>query len=174
MTERTRIWIVRPRRNWWNLVLLAMACLLGAMAVFGVDRAMRFNAHADSISLMNSFGALCASAACLYCLWAFVCAFFGSNEITAGEGTLLIDTMVAGFTIKKKSYVISDLRWFRYEEWSAGRSGTQSALRFDHKGRIVTFAIGIHRETGWDVADDICVTTGIPGKPAGMTSVVIV
>jgi hypothetical protein len=155
---------VTPRRRWLNVGLLGLSGLFGVAAYFSVLEIVHRHAAGLPVAMSSAYGLPVSLIGAVCCLWRFLNRFFSAYRVAAEGDSLVITHTVLNVTVSRHAHSIAQARDLHYYEWSGGRSGTQSDLRFEDGQTTVMFAQGVAAEDGWNAVDAISRATGIPLK----------
>jgi hypothetical protein len=145
---------VRPRINWLILCssFLVLFIIVGAGLLPGWER---LNATVHSAGSVGApiFGLLVISAMAVFNLYAIFKMVFFSEIVVLNQASLEIQKWLFAFKMSQRSFPNSTIENLRYDEWSRGRAGTQSGIRFESAGETLTFARQATHSDSWELID---------------------
>jgi hypothetical protein len=143
---------IRPAKSWRLISSFLVLAIWGAYFFVSL---VGFK-NPTTIHRLTSQGAVMivlAFVAFLWILYTTLKSLFYIEVVTVTSDSLRIQGSLLSFALSDRQYENSSISQLRYEEWSGGRSGPQSGIRFLYTGQTVTFARQADASDSWDLID---------------------
>lgn len=145
---------IRPRKSWrliFNFLFTGMWVVYICASLVGFESRAQIGRSTSEALVMVAF----ALAGAIWATYVLMKALFYEEIVSVDLIHLTIQGKLLFLVFGEDQYDNPSISNLRYEEWSAGRSGTRTAIRFEHNGETITFAREAGTSASWDLIDRI-------------------